>query len=95
MKEGGGCTNAYICMGTHSQPFLQNCLMDIYETWNGRSAHGPLQVLLFFGQIRRKADPGRGQNRSLGVPFLNKLLFQTGRLQQQTECITMIKKDVV
>ena len=24
-----------ICMGTHSQPLLQNRLMDIYETWQG------------------------------------------------------------
>ena len=30
---GGGCTNASICMGTHSQPLLQNRLMDVYETW--------------------------------------------------------------
>ena len=35
MKEEGarGCTNAYVCIGTHSQPFLQNRLMDVYETW--------------------------------------------------------------
>ena len=32
-KGGGGCTNACICMGTHSQPLLQNRLMDVYETW--------------------------------------------------------------
>ena len=92
-ERGGGVTNACnirVYMGTHSQPFLQNRLMDIYETWLGWSAHGPLQVLLFFGQIRPGVDPGRGQNRSLGVPFLNELLLQTGRLQQQTECITMI-----
>ena len=30
---GGGCTNACICMGTHSQPLLQNRLMDVHETW--------------------------------------------------------------
>ena len=29
----GGCTNACICMGTHSQPLLQNRLMDVYDTW--------------------------------------------------------------
>ena len=29
----GGCTNACICMGTHSQPLLPNRLMDVYETW--------------------------------------------------------------
>ena len=32
-EKGGGCTNACICMGTHSQPLLQNRLMDVYETW--------------------------------------------------------------
>ena len=32
-ERGGGCTNACICMGTHSQPLLQNRFMDIYETW--------------------------------------------------------------
>ena len=32
-EKGGGCTNACICMGIHSQPFLQNSLMDVYETW--------------------------------------------------------------
>ena len=64
--------------------------MDVYETWLGWSAHGPLQVLLFFGQIPSGADPGRGKNRSKGVPFFNELLLQTGRLQQQTECIAMI-----
>ena len=30
---GGGCTNTCICMGAHSQPLLQNPLMDVYETW--------------------------------------------------------------
>ena len=34
-EKGGGGTNAYICMGTNSQPLLQNCLMDVYETWQG------------------------------------------------------------
>ena len=62
-----------ICMGTHtwSQPFLQSRLMDIYETWKGWSAYCPLQVLLFFGQIRPGADTGRGQNRSRG-PLLQR-----------------------
>ena len=34
-EKGGGlvCINACICMGTHSQPLLQNRLMDVYETW--------------------------------------------------------------
>ena len=32
-EKGGGVTNACICMGTNSQPLLQNRLMDVYETW--------------------------------------------------------------
>ena len=74
----------------HFRLLLQNRLMDFDETWYGWSTQGPLQVLLFFGQIRRGADPGRGKNRSRGVPFFRKLLLQTGSLQQQTECIAVI-----
>ena len=40
--------------------------MDFDETWYGRSTQGPLQGLLFFGQIRQGADPGRGKNMSRG-----------------------------
>ena len=69
----------------HFRLLLQNRLMDFDETWYGWSTQGPLQVLLFFGQIRPGADPGQGKKRSRGVPFFRKLLLQTGRLQQQTE----------
>ena len=43
--------------------------MDFDETWYGWSTQGPLQVLLFFGQIR----PGRiqgGTKIGHGGPFL-------------------------
>ena len=33
LGEGRGCTNACICMETHSQPLLQNRWMDVYKTW--------------------------------------------------------------
>ena len=39
-ERGRVCTNACICMGTHSQPLLQNCLMDVCKTWYRWSAHG-------------------------------------------------------
>ena len=29
-RWGGG---VHVCMRTHSQPLLQNRLMDVYETW--------------------------------------------------------------
>ena len=45
----------------HFQLLLQNPLMDFDETWYGWSTQGPLHVLLFFGQIRSGADPGRGK----------------------------------
>ena len=37
--------------------------MDFDETWYAWATHGPLQVLLFFGQIqiRLGADPGWGK----------------------------------
>ena len=74
----------------HFRLLLQNRLMDFDETWYGWSTQGPLQVLLFFVHIPPEADPGQGKNRSRGVPFFRKLLLQTGRLQQQTECIAVI-----
>ena len=49
-----------------------------------------LTSVVVFGQIRPGADPGRGKNRSRGVPFFKKLLLQNGRLQQQTECKAVI-----
>ena len=35
MKEGGGgaLMHVYVYIGTHNQPFLQNLLIDVYETW--------------------------------------------------------------
>ena len=54
----------------HFPLLLQNRLMDFDETWYGWSTQGPLQVLLFFGQIRPGADPGQGQNRSQEGPLL-------------------------
>ena len=31
-EERGALMNVYVTMGTHSQPFLQNCLMDVHES---------------------------------------------------------------
>ena len=94
------CPPSVVCLSVrrpldnlHFQLLLQNRLIDFDETWYGWSTLGLLQVLSFFGQIHPGADPGRGKNRSLGVPFFKELL-QTGRLQQQTECITVIYNHV-
>ena len=29
----GALMHVHVCMGIHSQPLLQNGLMDVYETW--------------------------------------------------------------
>ena len=65
----------------HFQLLLQNRLIDFDETLYGWSTQGPLQVLLFFGQIRPGADPawadpGRGQNRSRGSPSSKNFFFR-------------------
>ena len=60
----------------HFQLLLQNRLIDFDETWYGWSTQGPLQVLLFFGQIRPGTDPGRGQNRSRGSPSSKNFFFR-------------------
>ena len=60
----------------HFRLLLQNRLMDFDETWYGWSTQGPLQVLLFLGQIRPGVDPGRGKNRSRGSPSSGNFLFR-------------------
>ena len=32
-KGGGGCAVMHVYAWEHSQPLLQNRLMDVYETW--------------------------------------------------------------
>ena len=73
-----GCSNACVCMGTYSQPLLQNHLMDVYETWYGWSSHDPAHALRCFGHIRPGAGPGWGKNRSkgLGVPSSKNFFFR-------------------
>ena len=60
----------------HFRLLLQNHLMDFDETWYGWSTQGPLQVLLFFNQIRPGEDPGRGKNRSRGSPSSGNFFFR-------------------
>ena len=60
----------------HFQLLLQNRLMDFDETWYGWSTQGPLQVLLFFGQIRPGADPGRGKIGHGGSPSSGNFFFR-------------------
>ena len=54
---------------------FQNRSVDFDETWYGWSTQGPL---LFFGQIRPGADPGRGKNWSRGSPSLKMFFFRPG-----------------
>ena len=66
----------HVALELHFRLLLQNRLMDFDETWYGWSTQGPLQVLLFFGQIRPGADPGRGKNRSRGSPSSGNFFFR-------------------
>ena len=68
-KGGGALMHVYVWEHIVSL-YYSTAWMDVYETWYGWSAHGPLQVLLFFSQIPPGADPGRGQNRSRRGPLL-------------------------
>ena len=42
--------------------------MDFDETWQEWRTHGPLKVLMFHGQIRLGADPGRAKIGHGGYP---------------------------
>ena len=35
LGEVRGCTNAWVCMRTHSQPLIYDHLLDVVETWYG------------------------------------------------------------
>ena len=60
MKEKGGytiaCISAYIhvCIGTHSQPLFQNCLMNVYEYGRDEALMAPHLWLDFL------ANPAQG-----------------------------------
>ena len=72
---GGGCTNACLCVGTHSQPLLQNCLMDFDETWMNYSMSLTCFKAFWPGWIQ-----GGGQNSwSIGVPFFKKCTSSSDR----------------
>ena len=90
---GGGCTNACNCIRAHSQPFLQNpndgCLGNLV----GMKYSCSLTSVVVSGQIRPGAGPKFFALFLDGAPFFKELL-QTRRLQQETECIVMIKKHV-
>ena len=63
-EEKGGCTNAYIYLRTHSQPLLQNCLMDVYETWGRDEVLIARTCVEAFYQIRPGVDPRQGKKES-------------------------------
>ena len=78
MKGGGGLHNACICMGTHSQPLLQNRLLDVTKL--GRDEvpmvrHMHKDVLAIFVQ---GADPGRGKIGHRGGTFLKNFFRPEG-----------------
>ena len=50
--------------------------MDFDETWYGWSTQGPLQVLLFFGQIHPGADQGGAKIGQGGSPSSGNFFFR-------------------
>ena len=51
LGEGKGCTNACICMGKHSQPLLQNHLID-FDYPRATHCGGDIVTLLFSACFR-------------------------------------------
>ena len=82
--KGGACIyrNTWSAFTTELlDGYLQN-LVGMKYSW-------PAHVFKLFRPIHPGVDPGQGKNRSMRSPFCKGLLLQTGRLQQQTECIVM------
>ena len=72
-KRGGGAL-MHVCMGTHSQPLLQNRWMFTKlgkdEVLMAQHMHKDVWPYL------PRADAGRGKNRSRGIPFFKNLFFR-------------------
>ena len=64
--------------------------MDGYETWWAWSAHDPLQVLLFSGQIPLGRIQGGAKIGHGGSPFSTNFCFRLEGYINKTEWIVMI-----
>ena len=71
MGGGGGCTYACICMGTHSQPLLQNRLMDaLIRNFVGMKCSWSLTSVVVQGRIQGGAKIGHwGSPSSMNFCF--------------------------
>ena len=58
-KGGGGVANACICIGTHSQPLLQNWLNGCLRNLVGMMCSWSLTSVVVF-----RPDPSRGGSRA-------------------------------
>ena len=73
------CPSSVVCRpldNLHFQLLFQNRLMDFDETWHGWSTQGPLQVLLFFGQICPGRIQGGAKIGHVGSPSLTNFFFR-------------------
>ena len=89
------CTNAaYICMGTHRfivSLYFRTAEWTFTKLCRDEVLMVPYKCCCFWARSAQGRIQGWPKYVT-GVPFSKELLFQTGRLQQQTEFIAMILK---
>ena len=92
MKKGGGgaagaLINGCILIGTHNQHFLQNHLMDVYET----HSHAPVYSIGFSeNSTQGRIQGGAICQKSVNEGFLLQRTSSDLKLQQQTEYMAVI-----
>ena len=76
-KRGGGCTNACICMGTHSQPFTTEPLNGCLRNFVGMKCSLSLtSVVVFSARSVQGRIQGGAKSRSWGSPSSTNFFFR-------------------
>ena len=89
-EKGGGVALMHVYVWEHIVSLYYSTAWRMFTKLGRDEVLMVLTSVVVFQPDPPGADPGRGQNRSHGVPFFNNFFLQTGRLQQQTEFIAMI-----